>query len=150
MFSTFLGEMSNATQAGVRGVLEVETSTFESKYLGLLTPEGRMKDEKFQPIMERFMKRCNNSSGRHMSYAAKEVHVKSVVQALPTFTMGVFKMSKGFCEKYERLIREFWWGEEEGHRRVHWMSWDKITKPKRGGGIGFRDMHLFNQALLAR
>uniref|UniRef100_A0A8R7V269 Reverse transcriptase domain-containing protein n=1 Tax=Triticum urartu TaxID=4572 RepID=A0A8R7V269_TRIUA len=137
-------------QTEVKNILLVETSTFESKYLGLPTPEGRMKDENFQPIMERFMKRCSNQNGRHMSFAAKEVYVKSIVQALPTFTMGVFKMSVGFCEKYERLIREFWWGEEEGQRKVHWMSWDKMTKPKRGGGIGFRDMHLFNQALLAK
>ena len=37
-----------------------------------------------------------------MSYAAKEVHVKLVVQALPTFVMSVFMLSKGFCEKYEK------------------------------------------------
>lgn len=30
------------------------------------------------------------------------------------------------------------------------MAWDKMIKPKRGVGIGFRDMHMFNQALLAR
>lgn len=89
------------TQTGIREVLDVANSTFESKYMGLPTPEGRMKDEDFQPIMERFMKRCSNWSGRYMSFAAKEVHVKSVIQALPTFTMGVFKMSAGFCEKYE-------------------------------------------------
>lgn len=127
----------------------METATFESKYLGLPTPEGRMKDDSFQPIMDKFGKRCNDWNEKYMTQAAKEVHIKSVVQALPTFVMGVFKLSQGFCEKYEKLIRYFWWGDE-GHRKVHWMSWDRMTKPKRAGGIGFRDMHLFNQALLAR
>lgn len=72
-----------------------------------------------------------------MSFAAKEVNVKSVVQALPTYAMGVFKFSVGFCDKYERLIREFWWGEEEGHRKVHWMAWEQMIKPKEQEGSAF-------------
>lgn len=48
------------------------------------------------------------------------------------------------------MIREFWWGDEEERRKVHWMSWERMTQPKSAGGIGFRDMHLFNLALLAR
>lgn len=128
----------------------VVSSSFESRYLGLPILKGRMKDENFQPIMARFGKRCNDWSEKFMSYAAKEVHVKSVVQALPCYIMAVFLLSKGFCEKYEKMIHDFWWGDEEGHRKVHWMSWECMTQPKRAGGIGFRDMHLFNIALLAK
>ena len=85
----------------------MQTDTFESKYLGLPTSEGRMEDGQFQPIMDRFGKRCNDWSEKFMSFVAKEVHVKSIVKALPTFTTSVFMLSQGFCDKYEKMIREF-------------------------------------------
>ena len=109
-----------------------------------------MKESQFQPIMEIFVQRCSDLNEQYLSHSAKETRVKSILQALPTYCMGVFKMTQGFCDKYERLIRDFWWGEEKGHRKVHSMSWEQMTRPKRGEGIGFRAMKLFNQALLAR
>jgi hypothetical protein len=82
--------------------------------------------------------------------AAKEVLIKSVAQALTIFVMGVFKLSAGFHEDYTKMIKRFWWGEEENKRKVHWVSWDLLTDPKFMGGMGFRDPSCFNQALLAR
>lgn len=40
-----------------------------------------------------------------MSAGAKDVLIKSVAQALPTYTMGMFKMSDKFCEEYSQLVR---------------------------------------------
>jgi hypothetical protein len=43
--------------------------------------------------------------------AAKEALIKSVVQAIPTYTMGVFKLPVYICEDLTQIIRKFWWGE---------------------------------------
>ena len=48
------------------------------------------------------------------------------------------------------MIRNFWWGDEPDRRKVHWIACEKMMLPKHMGGMGFRGMKLFNQALLAR
>jgi hypothetical protein len=64
--------------------------------------------------------------------------------------MGIFRFTVGLIEELNKIMRDFWWGDEHERRRMHWMSWDKVTRPKSHGGMGFRDMKIFNQALLAR
>lgn len=66
------------------------------------------------------------------------------------YVMGIFELPASFHEDYMKWIRNFWWGEDENHRKVHWSSWDNLIQPKQHGGMGFRDTRLFNQALLAR
>ncbi|XP_019196029.1 PREDICTED: uncharacterized protein LOC109189860 [Ipomoea nil] len=38
---------------------------------------------------------------------------------------------------------EGWWG-------IHWMAWDKLSKPKKFGGLGFKDLRAFNLAMLGK
>jgi hypothetical protein len=82
--------------------------------------------------------------------AAKEILIKAVAQALPVYIMGVFKIPFGLCDELTQMIRDYWWGKEDGKRKMHWIFWDNLLRPKCRGGIGFKDLRLFNQALLAR
>lgn len=130
--------------------LLVQNSGFEPKYLGLPTPEGRMKKERFQPLRERLVKRMVIWSEKDLSQGAREVLIKSVAQAIPTYTMSVFKLQDGVIHELEQMIRRYWWGAKNGKRKTHWVAWEKMLKTKDRGGMGFQDLKLFNQALLAR
>jgi hypothetical protein len=97
----------------------------------------------FGQLKKKFSEKCSSSG-------AKEALIKSVIQAIPTYPMSVFKFFEGLCDGFMKLTRDFWWGDENERRRIHWMSWVKITRRNGQGGMGFRDLRLFNQALLAR
>jgi hypothetical protein len=111
-----------ATQQVINSTLSISAATFEEKYLGFPTPEGRMKHGTFQPIMNRFTKRLTNGSEKLLSHAAKDTLIKSVAQSLPAHAMSIFKMTKGFCDQYEKIIRDFWWGDDENQRKTHWSA----------------------------
>jgi hypothetical protein len=85
-----------------------------------------------------------------LAQSAREILIKSVAQAIPTYLMGVFKLPASVCDELTKLVRNYWWGTEHGKRRTHWVSWSKLVSAKKTGGLGFKDMRLFNQALLAR
>ena len=72
---------------GILGVKEV--SQFES-YLGLPTLVGRSKYHTFSFIKDRVWKKLREWKGMMLSRAGKEVLIKAVAQAIPTYTMSVF------------------------------------------------------------
>jgi hypothetical protein len=71
----------------------------------------------------------------------KDVLIKAVAQAIPVYIMSVFKLLASTQESLERSIGKFWWNEltGAGGRHTHWISWDKFTKSKSEGGLGFRE-----------
>ncbi|KAH0988060.1 hypothetical protein GBA52_015237 [Prunus armeniaca] len=65
---------------------------FHEKYLGLPTMTRRNKTQMFQFVRENLWRRLTTWNGKLLSAAGKEVLIKVVAQALPIYTMSVFKL----------------------------------------------------------
>uniref|UniRef100_A0A2N9IM41 Reverse transcriptase domain-containing protein n=1 Tax=Fagus sylvatica TaxID=28930 RepID=A0A2N9IM41_FAGSY len=70
--------------------------------------------------------------------------------AIPTYTMNCFRLPKSWCDEVNSLIAQYWWGQSTDKRKIHWLKWDKLCTAKEDGGIGFRNLHMFNTALLSK
>ena len=88
--------------------------------------------------------------GEILSAQGNEILLKAVAQSIPSYAMSVFKLPKGICKAITDEMAGFWWGDSEEKKRMHWFAWWKLCILKRKGGLGFRDLHSFNLALLAK
>ncbi|GAU30587.1 hypothetical protein TSUD_392780 [Trifolium subterraneum] len=102
---------------GVRHVMGTGT------YLGMPSMVGRSKKATFSYIKDRIWRKINSWRSRSLSRAGKEVMIKSVLQAIPSYVMSIYI----FPDAIERL-----------------------TCAKEEGGLGFRDFKSFNMALVAK
>lgn len=134
----------------IKNILEVQNESLSEKYLGLPMDVGRAKEGCFRYLKDRVWKHVQGWMEKCLSAGGKEVLIKSVAQSIPTYSMACFKLPRGLCEHINGLLRKFWWGSRRGERKTAWVSWKTMSKPKFMGGMGFRDIKLFNLALLAR
>lgn len=111
---------------------------------------GRSKNGAFKHVLERAWNKVCGLKGQGLSKAGKEILIKSVLQAVPAYTMSCFAFTKSLCKQLRSIMARFWWGANKGQRKVHWVSWERMTLPKKLGGVGFRELEAFNQAMLAR
>lgn len=146
----FSGNTAVEDKAVVCGSLDIMTEALNDKYLGLPAMIGVDKSDCFRHLIDRVNNRINGWKEKMLSTGGKEVLIKSIAQAIPVFAMSFFRIPKKMCDCISEAIARFWWGDDENHRRIHWKAWWRMCIPKQRGGLGYRDLYCFNQAMLAK
>lgn len=86
-----------------------------------------------------------------ISKAGKEILLKSAAQAVPTYSMSTFLLPSTLLDELQRMMNSYWWGHGvEPRKGIKWEACDSLCKHKSKGGMGFRNLHLFNVAMLGK
>ena len=90
--------------------LDIMSEALNDKYLGLPALVGADRSDCFRHLIDRITMRINGWKEKLLSMGGKEILIKSIAQAVPTYAMMVFKIPINICKGMTDAISHFWWG----------------------------------------
>ncbi|KAH9741755.1 putative reverse transcriptase/RNA-dependent DNA polymerase [Citrus sinensis] len=144
------GKLPAKQITAIKNIFQLKMVSKYEKYLGLPSMIGRKKMSFFNEVKLKVLSKISNWQNKFFSSGGKEVLIKAIAQAVPAYAMSVFKLPLTLCEGIQKAIAKFWWGTNKEKHDIHWARWERMSHAKLRGGLGFKDMSCFNQALVAK
>ncbi|KAK4578315.1 hypothetical protein RGQ29_028437 [Quercus rubra] len=82
--------------------------------------------------------------------AGRSVLIQVASSAIPAYVMQSCMLPGKVLEGIDRVNRNFLWGSSENKKKIHWVGWSKVTRPKLDGGLGIQAARGRSTALLAK
>lgn len=120
------------------------------KYLGVTSIHGHVTGSLFNLMLYRIDARLEGWRAKHLSFEGRLTLAQSVLTSIPFYTMQSMLLPVGICEAIDKKVRNFIWGNKEGERRMHLVSWDTVTRAKNHGGLGIRETREMNLVFLVK
>ena len=69
---------------------------------------GRSKVNTFKDLQKKVSKRVMGWKEKNISKAGREVLSKTVAQAIPTYSMSIFKIPRAVCDRMNSVLANYW------------------------------------------
>ncbi|KAL9658893.1 hypothetical protein QQ045_015579 [Rhodiola kirilowii] len=124
--------------------------SFQMKYLGMQVGVNPAKKSSWEPILGRFKQKLASWRSANLSMAGRVVLIKSALCSLPLYYASIYKIPISVAHELEKIQKQFLWGGSDSRKKVHYVKWATVLKPKQYGGLGISGMVETNLALLTK
>ncbi|KAK3198111.1 hypothetical protein Dsin_021526 [Dipteronia sinensis] len=105
---TFCPNVAMDVRRDIQQIFEIKDHNTHDKYLGLPSFVVRNKRRIFNDIKELVWKKVRGWKGNLFSFDGKEVLIKAVAQAIPSYSMSLFQLSVSLCNELFAMASKFW------------------------------------------
>lgn len=120
------------------------------RYLGVPLKSKKLSLSACQPLLQQVKSRFSAWSVKSLSFSGRLLLIKTVISGITTFWSSAFILPKACIKKINSMCSLFLWkGSLEGHHSAK-VAWDTVTLTKEQGGLGVKDLLLWNKACCLR
>nr|KYP40962.1 Putative ribonuclease H protein At1g65750 family [Cajanus cajan] len=120
------------------------------KYLGLPLGANSRKLSTWKLMLDGLCKRLSSWKHSHLSIRGRVTLINLVLNAMAIHFLSFFKAPNSMIKEIVAIQRDFLWKSVKDGSKIPWVRWETVCKSKVEGGLGIKDVRLFNRALLRK
>nr|GEZ32616.1 RNA-directed DNA polymerase, eukaryota [Tanacetum cinerariifolium] len=139
----FLGECSDHNLENLIRILQCASSigckilSTPFMYLGVTVGNRMSQLSAWWSTIDKVHARLSKWKAKTLSVGGRLTLIKSVLSAVPLYSMSIYKVPKGVLHRLEMIRNRFFIGADDAEKRITWIAWDKALASKKHGAKGF-------------
>ncbi|GKA30765.1 RNA-directed DNA polymerase, eukaryota, reverse transcriptase zinc-binding domain protein [Tanacetum coccineum] len=128
----------------------VKVGSLTVTYLGvpLITKQLSFTDCKC--LIDRVKAKVNNWMNKMLSYDVRLQLIASILSSMQVYWASVFILPKSVIKDIDKLLKGFFWCQGELSKGKAKVAWNQVCKSKEEGGLGIKDLSLWNEVLMSK
>jgi len=142
----FSDSIPTARMAQIFNLLNFKIGSIPFNYLGVPIFNGKPKVCHLQSIIDKIKLKLSNWKASLLSMAGRVQLVRSVVQSMLSYNISIYSWHVSLLKDLEKSIRNFVWSGDKDMRKLVTVSWKKVCRPLKQGGLNLRSLISLNNA----
>ena len=143
-----VGRVPNVIE--LASILGCRVSALPLTYLGLTLRATFKKKIIWNFVVEKVEKHLAGWKRFYLSKGGRLTLIKSTLSNLPFYYLSLFPLSMSVSCRIEKLHCDFFVGRMGDEHKCHLVNWQQVCAPLQHGGLGIRNLTVFNKALLGK
>lgn len=128
----------------------IATSSSFGRYLGVQVSPNRLKKSDYLDLVQKTKDKISGWQAKLLNMAGRSTLIKSVLNSYPLYAMQTSLLPSSILDDLTKLSKKFLWNKVDRSRFIPRTKWSTVTQPMAGGGLGIRNLRIWNLAFMAK